>query len=91
MDDGTDIVRESAAQALGTLMMVVSERVLYPYIEKLDKLKMAKVKEYFNEAQSKSGRPTAQSENATARSAKVASVGSIKKSVAPMKVIRASF
>ncbi|KAJ3300457.1 Microtubule-associated protein, microtubule dynamics during spindle orientation [Borealophlyctis nickersoniae] len=53
MDDSVDVVREAAAEALGTLMKVVSERVMAPYLEKLEKLKEAKVREYFAKAEVK--------------------------------------
>lgn len=53
MEDGEVTVRESAAEALGTMMKVVSERVMAGYIEKLDTIKQAKVKEYFEKAEVK--------------------------------------
>ena len=53
MEDSVDTVRESAAEALGTMMKVVSERMMLSYLEKLEKLKEAKVREYFEKAEVK--------------------------------------
>jgi hypothetical protein len=50
MDDSEPSTREAAAEAVGTLMKLVSEKSLYPYIEKLDKIKEAKVKDYYQKA-----------------------------------------
>ena len=47
MDDGADIIREASAEAMGNLMKLVSEKSLYPYMEKLDKIKEAKVRDYY--------------------------------------------
>jgi cytoskeleton-associated protein 5 len=52
MDDGEASTREASAEAMGTLMKLVSEKSLYPYIEKLDKIKEAKVKDYYQKASS---------------------------------------
>ncbi|KAJ3162133.1 Microtubule-associated protein, microtubule dynamics during spindle orientation [Geranomyces michiganensis] len=53
LEDGDNVVRECAAEALGTLMKVVSERVLISYLDKLDSIKQAKVKEYCEQAEVK--------------------------------------
>ncbi|KNE54063.1 hypothetical protein AMAG_00065 [Allomyces macrogynus ATCC 38327] len=50
MDDGDTNVRDAAAEALGTLMKVLGERPLLTYMEKLDKLKADKVKEFCEKA-----------------------------------------
>ena len=42
MDDTVGPVRDVAAEALGTLMKVVGERPLNPYLDQLDKIKMEK-------------------------------------------------
>lgn len=49
-DDGDASVREAAAEALGTLMKCCGEKPLLAYVEKLDTVKMAKVKEYSEKA-----------------------------------------
>ena len=43
MDDTFAPVRDATAEALGTLLKVMGERPLNPYIEQLDKIKMDKV------------------------------------------------
>lgn len=43
MDDTVGPVRDATAEALGTLLKVMGERPLNPYIEQLDKIKMDKV------------------------------------------------
>ena len=43
MDDTSGPVRDATAEALGTLLRVMGERPLNPYIEQLDKIKMDKV------------------------------------------------
>lgn len=50
MDDGVDSIREASAESMGNLMKLVSEKALYPYIEKLDKIKEAKVKDFYQKA-----------------------------------------
>ncbi|KAJ3370504.1 Microtubule-associated protein, microtubule dynamics during spindle orientation [Allomyces arbusculus] len=46
MDDSTTDVRDAAAQALGTLAKVVGDRLVAPYVKKLDPIRLAKVQEY---------------------------------------------
>ncbi|KAJ3412335.1 Microtubule-associated protein, microtubule dynamics during spindle orientation [Chytridiales sp. JEL 0842] len=55
LDDGDSNVREAAAEALGSLMKIVTERAMAMYIEKLDKVKEAKVREYFEKAEVRAG------------------------------------
>ncbi|KAG5456488.1 MAG: hypothetical protein BJ554DRAFT_3759, partial [Olpidium bornovanus] len=49
-DDSFVEVRESAFEGLGTLMKLVGERIMQPYLEKLDNIKSAKVKEVYEKA-----------------------------------------
>lgn len=49
-DDGDAAVREATAEALGTLMKCCGEKPLLAYLEKLDTVKMGKVKEYSEKA-----------------------------------------
>ena len=42
MDDTSGPVRDATAEALGTLLKVMGERPLNPFIEQLDKIKMDK-------------------------------------------------
>lgn len=53
MDDSVDTIRDATAEALGTLMKIVSERLMVGYLEKLDKVKETKVREYFATAEVK--------------------------------------
>lgn len=55
MDDGVDNIREASAEAMGNLMKVVSEKALHPFIEKLDKIKEAKVKDFYQNANTRPG------------------------------------
>eukprot|EP00795_Rhopilema_esculentum_P011233 gene11233-21420_t len=51
MDDTVAGVRDNAAEALGTSMKVVGEKVMLPYIDQLDKIKAEKVKECYEKAE----------------------------------------
>ncbi|XP_015769974.1 PREDICTED: cytoskeleton-associated protein 5-like [Acropora digitifera] len=53
MDDTSGPVRDATAEALGTLLKVMGERPLNPFIEQLDKIKMDKVKECAEKAEVK--------------------------------------
>ena len=55
LDDPDVGVRDAAAETLGTLMRVVSERALAAHMDKVDKAKEAKVKEFFAKAEVKIG------------------------------------
>ncbi|KAJ2737013.1 hypothetical protein IW152_000276 [Coemansia sp. BCRC 34962] len=50
LDDGDAGVRESAAECLGTLSKLVTSKVLEPFIEGIDKIKMDKVNEHAEKA-----------------------------------------
>ncbi|KAJ3348889.1 Microtubule-associated protein, microtubule dynamics during spindle orientation, partial [Allomyces javanicus] len=50
MDDSTTDVRDAAAQALGTFAKVVGDRLVAPYVKKLDPIRLAKVQEYAHAA-----------------------------------------
>ena len=47
MDDTSGPVRDATAEALGTLLKVMGERPLNPYVEQLDKIKMDKASCFF--------------------------------------------
>jgi hypothetical protein len=47
MDDGTSTVRDVAYVCFGTLVKMLGERTLQGYLNKLDKIKLAKVKEIY--------------------------------------------
>ncbi|KAJ2873191.1 hypothetical protein GGH93_003409 [Coemansia aciculifera] len=50
LDDGDAGVRESAAECLGTLSKLVTAKVLDPFLEGIDKIKMDKVNEHAEKA-----------------------------------------
>ncbi|KAJ1954221.1 hypothetical protein GGI12_005843, partial [Dipsacomyces acuminosporus] len=57
LDDGDSGVREAAAECLGTLSKLVTSKVLEPFIEGIDKIKMEKVNEYAEKATVKAKAP----------------------------------
>ncbi|EDO43210.1 predicted protein [Nematostella vectensis] len=53
MDDTAGPVRDAVAESLGTLTKLIGEKAMTPYIDKLDKLKADKVKEFADKAEIK--------------------------------------
>jgi cytoskeleton-associated protein 5 len=53
MDDSTSSVRDAAYIAFGNLVALLGERQLQGYLNKLDKIKLAKVKEVYGGKNSK--------------------------------------
>ena len=43
MDDTVAPVRDAAAEALGTLLKLLGERAMAPFVDQLDKIKLDKV------------------------------------------------
>nr|XP_058951305.1 cytoskeleton-associated protein 5-like isoform X2 [Pocillopora verrucosa] len=82
MDDTVAPVRDATAEALGTLLKVMGERPLNPYIEQLDKIKMDKVKECAEKAEVSAVPMSAASKPA---SAGTTSTDGAKKEAAPAK------
>ncbi|KAI8822123.1 armadillo-type protein, partial [Fimicolochytrium jonesii] len=80
LDDSDAGVRESAAEAFGTFMKVVTERVLASTTEKIDHLKLSKVKEYFDKAEirAKAAPPPAAKKVAAKRPASAPAVKPLK-------------
>jgi len=56
-------VREASAEAIGTIMKVIGEKAMNPYLNDIDSLKLAKIKEYYEKAQVKYTAPVATSSN----------------------------
>lgn len=50
LNDTDSAVRENAAEALGTALKVVGERVMTPFLQDVDAIKMAKVKDFCDKA-----------------------------------------
>lgn len=50
LGDTSEPVRSSAAEALGTLMKIIGERAMNPYMEGLDDIRKTKIKEFFETA-----------------------------------------
>lgn len=44
MDDTSGPVRDAAAEALGTLLKLLGERTMAPFVDQLDKIKLDKVR-----------------------------------------------
>ncbi|KAJ1950813.1 hypothetical protein FBU59_000506, partial [Linderina macrospora] len=57
LDDGDANVREAAAECMGTLGKLVTTKVLEPFIEGIDKIKMEKVTDYMGKATVKAKAP----------------------------------
>ena len=51
--DTQEVTRSVAAEALGTLMKIMGEKAMAPYLEGIDDIKKAKIKESFDNAQVK--------------------------------------
>ncbi|XP_028419152.1 cytoskeleton-associated protein 5-A-like, partial [Dendronephthya gigantea] len=51
MDDTSAPVRDAAAEALGTLLKLLGERAMGPFVDQLDKIKLDKVKEFAEKAE----------------------------------------
>jgi cytoskeleton-associated protein 5 len=51
LEDSSPEVRDAAAVTFGTLVGIVGERSMQPYLSKLDKIKLAKVKEHVPQIQ----------------------------------------
>ncbi|CAG8507139.1 14043_t:CDS:10, partial [Dentiscutata heterogama] len=52
-EDSFEPVRVSAAEGLGTMMKVIGEKAMNPFIEGLDDIKKGKIKEFFEKAEVK--------------------------------------
>ena len=53
LTDSSEINRAGGAEALGTLMKIMGERAMNPYLDGLDDIRKTKIKEYFETAQVK--------------------------------------
>lgn len=53
LTESTEVIRSGGAEVLGTLMKILGERAMNPYLDGLDDIKKAKTKEYFETAQVK--------------------------------------
>ncbi|KAL6717623.1 hypothetical protein ACLMJK_005538 [Lecanora helva] len=51
LTESTEATRSGGAEVLGTLMKIMGERAMGPYMEGLDDIRKAKIKEYFDAAQ----------------------------------------
>ena len=51
--ESTEVARSGGAEALGTLMKIMGERAMNPYLDGLDDIRKAKIKEYFDVAEVK--------------------------------------
>ena len=53
LTESTEAIRSGGAEALGTLMKILGERAMGPYLEGLDDIRKTKIKEYFDVAEVK--------------------------------------
>ncbi|KAH0558462.1 hypothetical protein GP486_004883 [Trichoglossum hirsutum] len=51
--DSSEVVRSGAAEILGTLMKIMGERAMNPYLDGLDEIRKTKIKEYYETAEVK--------------------------------------
>lgn len=50
LTESTEVMRSGGAEILGTLMKILGERAMGPYLDGLDDIRKAKIKEYFDAA-----------------------------------------
>lgn len=50
LTESSEVTRNGGAEVLGTLMKIMGERAMGPYMEGLDDIRKAKIKEYFDKA-----------------------------------------
>ncbi len=50
LTESSEVTRSGGAEALGTLMKIMGERTMGPYLEGLDEIRKTKIKEYFDTA-----------------------------------------
>lgn len=53
LTESSEVVRSGAAEILGTLMKIMGERAMNPYLDGLDEIRKTKIKEYFETAEVK--------------------------------------
>jgi cytoskeleton-associated protein 5 len=53
LTESSEVTRSGGAEILGTLMKIMGERAMNPYLEGLDDIRKAKIKEYFETAEVK--------------------------------------
>ncbi|KAI9792851.1 MAG: Cytoskeleton associated protein 5 [Piccolia ochrophora] len=53
LTESTEVLRSAAAETLGTVMKIMGERAMNPYLEGLDEIRKTKIKEYYETAEVK--------------------------------------
>lgn len=53
LTESSEILRSAAAEVLGTVMKIMGERAMNPYLDGMDEIRRAKVKEFFDKAEVK--------------------------------------
>ncbi|KAI9870786.1 MAG: Microtubule-associated protein, microtubule dynamics during spindle orientation, partial [Pleopsidium flavum] len=53
LTESSEVTRSGGAEILGTLMKIMSERAMNPYLDGLDEIRKTKIKEYFEAAEVK--------------------------------------
>ncbi|PGH02707.1 hypothetical protein AJ80_08804 [Polytolypa hystricis UAMH7299] len=53
LTESSEVIRSGAAEILGTLMKILGERAMNPYLDGLDEIRKTKIKEFFDTAEVK--------------------------------------
>lgn len=53
LTESSEVVRSAAAEVLGTVMKIMGERAMNPYLDGLDEIRKTKIKEYYEKAEVK--------------------------------------
>lgn len=53
LTESSEVLRSAAAEVLGTVMKIMGERAMNPYLEGLDEIRRSKIKEYHDKAEVK--------------------------------------
>ena len=53
LTESTEVMRAGGAEILGTLMKIIGEKAMSPYVDNLDDIRKTKIKEYFDAAEVK--------------------------------------
>ena len=53
LTESTEVIRSGGAEILGTLMKIMGEKTMKPYVDSLDDIRKTKIKEYFEVAEVK--------------------------------------
>jgi protein STU2 len=75
LTESTEAMRNGGAEILGTLMKIIGDRAMNPYLDGLDDIRKTKVKEYFDTAEVKAKEKPPKPKPAPAKAAGVSAAG----------------